>query len=159
MLLFGSRRCGIIPSDAGERQRRGGGKEKEGAPRLLCTRMWILSIATIPHIRFHMCRQIRFALAARRTALRPDSSPEARYGPTARPTRVSRAARQHDFDARAEHAPDSAGGQNHAGPAKLSRATVGSFARPLGSARSNRAPRSAAVTLRAKARQSLAAKR
>ena len=53
-----------------------------------------------------------------------------RCGPTARPTRVSRAARQHDFDARAEHAPDSAGGQNHAGPAKLSRATVGSCARP-----------------------------
>ena len=81
-----------------------------------------------------------------------------RCGPTARPTRVSRAARQHDFDARAEHAPDSAGGQNHAGPAKLSRATVGSPSRSLGSARSNPVPRFAAVTLRAKARQSLAAR-
>ena len=91
-----------------------------GAPRLLCTRMWILSIATIPHIRLHMCRQIDLRLR--------HVGP--RYGPTARPTRVSRAARQHDFDARAEHAPDSAGGQNHAGPAKLSRATVGSCARP-----------------------------
>ena len=91
-----------------------------GAPRLLCTRMWILSIATIPHIRLHMCRQIDLRLR--------HVGP--RCGPTARPTRVSRAARQHDFDARAEHAPDSAGGQNHAGPAKLSRATVGSCARP-----------------------------
>ena len=91
-----------------------------GAPRLLCTRMWILSIATIPHIRLHMCRQIDLRLR--------HVGP--RCGPTARPTRVSRAARQQDFDARAEHAPDSAGGQNHAGPAKLSRATVGSCARP-----------------------------
>ena len=110
--------------------------------------MWILSIATIPHIRLHMCRQIDLRLR--------HVGP--RYGPTARPTRVSRAARQHDFDARAEHAPDSAGGQNHAGPAKLSRATVGSSARSLGLACSNPVPRFAAVTLRAKARQSRAAK-
>ena len=130
----------------------------KGAPGLLCTRMRIFSINAIPHIRFHMRRQIDLRLR--------HAGP--RYGPTARPTRVSRAARQHDFDARAEHAPDRAGGQNHAGPAKLSRATVGSPSRSLGLARSNRAPRfaavtlrarrSAAVTLRTKARQSLAAR-
>ena len=71
-----------------------------------------------------------------------------RYGPTARPTRVSRAARQHDFDARAEHAPDSAGSQNHAGPAKLSRATVGSSALRRGKAspqRGNEEKRAAAA--------------
>ena len=53
--------------------------------------MWILSIATIPHIRLHMCRQIDLRLR--------HVGP--RYGPTARPTRSLRAAHRHDFDARA----------------------------------------------------------
>ena len=37
----------------------------QGAPGLLCARMRILSIATIPHIRFHMCRDIEFCADAR----------------------------------------------------------------------------------------------
>ena len=50
-----------------------------GASRLLCTRMWILSIATIPHIRLHMCRQIDLRLR--------HVGP--RCGPTARPKRAT----------------------------------------------------------------------
>ena len=33
-----------------------------GAPRFLCARARHISIVAIPHIRFHMCRQLRFAL-------------------------------------------------------------------------------------------------
>ena len=33
-----------------------------GARRLLCTRVPIVSIAATPHMRFHMCQMIRFAL-------------------------------------------------------------------------------------------------
>ena len=35
-----------------------------GVPRLLCTKTRFVSIAAIPHILFHMCRQIGFALRA-----------------------------------------------------------------------------------------------
>ena len=35
-----------------------------GVPRLLCAKTRFVSIAAIPHILFHMCRQIGFALRA-----------------------------------------------------------------------------------------------
>ena len=38
-------------------------RKRRGAPRLLCTRTRVASIAAIPHIRFHMCQKIWFALA------------------------------------------------------------------------------------------------
>ena len=37
---------------------------RAGVPRLLCAKTRFVSIAAIPHILFHMCRQIGFALRA-----------------------------------------------------------------------------------------------
>ena len=51
-----------------------------GAPRLLCTRMWILSIATIPHIRLHMCRQIDLRLRHVGPRCGPTARPRGRSG-------------------------------------------------------------------------------
>ena len=40
------------------------GRIGKGVPRLLCAKTRFVSIAAIPHILFHMCRQIGFALRA-----------------------------------------------------------------------------------------------
>ena len=52
----------IIPKARAFRERLWASVVAGSASRFLCTRARNVSIAAIPHIRFHMCRQLRFAL-------------------------------------------------------------------------------------------------
>jgi hypothetical protein len=52
----------IIPKATAFRERLWASVVAGGAPRFLCARARHISIVAIPHIRFHMCRQLRFAL-------------------------------------------------------------------------------------------------